>query len=98
MDGTSGKWMRPTFEVLPSDTGLPGSELGATPSVRLDGQMILPLTQDHVRANRSVRLGKAKVPLTNDICGPHGSGSSASYALSISLANRLRRRTDSLGS
>jgi len=60
--------------------------------------MILPFGQAPVPAKVSVKAGSGEASLIRVTYGPHGSGSSASYALSISLASRLRPVTASLGS
>lgn len=68
------------------------------PLERLDGQMILPFGQAPVPARVSVQAGIGEASPISVTYGPHGSGLSASYALSMCLANRLRQRTDLLGS
>ena len=98
MSATFEKWEQPTFEVLHSATSSLASECGATPLETLDGQTILRFGQAHAPANHSLRLGKGKAQQIAVTYGPHGSGSSESYALSVSLANRLRAKTDLLGS
>jgi hypothetical protein len=68
------------------------------PLERLDGQMILPFGQAPAPARVSVQAGGGEASPIIVTYGPHGSGSSGSHALSMCLANRLRLRTDSLGS
>lgn len=68
------------------------------PLERLDGQTILPFGQALVPAKVSVQAGKGAASQISVTYGPHGSGSSASHILSQSLANRLRVKTDLLGS
>jgi hypothetical protein len=60
--------------------------------------MILPFGQAPAPARVSVRAGSGKASPISVTYGPHGSGSSGSHVLSMSLANRLRRKTDLLGS
>ena len=52
----------------------------------------------HVPVNLSARQAKEKGLLTSGTYGQRGSGSSSSVDLMLSLANRLRERTDALGS
>jgi hypothetical protein len=68
------------------------SALGLSPSAAPDGQMTGPLSPDPARVSLSVLPEPVKEPLTNDTCGPTGSGSSKSYALQSFLESRLRAR------
>ncbi len=61
------------------------------PTTGLSGQVLVP-------ASLSARQAKAAGLLTSGTYGPRGIGSSTSVALTRSLGNRLRARTDSLGS
>jgi len=76
----------------------PASESGAMRLEMPDGQTILPFGQGAVHASHSVRAGSGKALTISAISGPHGSGSLRSVALTLSLANRLRAKTDLLGS
>ena len=98
MSETSGKSSRKTWRGSPNAISSPGSAAGPTPLERLDGQTILPFGQAPVPARVSVRAGSGEASQISVTYGPHGSGSSASYALTQSLASRLRPKTDSFGS
>lgn len=58
----------------------------------------VPFGQPHSLASLSPRQAKAMGLLTSGTYGPNSSISSSSAALKLSLANRLRQRTDLLGS
>ncbi len=79
-------------------TSLPASASGVMPLEGLDGQTIMPFGQGVAHVSHSVRAGKGAASQISVISGPHGSGSSASVALTCSLASRLRAKTDLLGS
>ena len=83
-----------------SATSSPGSASGATPCAEPGGPTIAPSGPAPVPASLSARQAKAAGLLTSGISGPHGSGCSAtrSREASLSLASRLRRKTDLLGS
>src|SRR5512146_2768 len=98
MSGTSNKSNLPTSGDSPNVTSSPASASGATPLETLAGQMILPCGAEAVPARVSVRAGKGAASQISVIYGLHGSGSLASAALTQSLANRLRAKTDLLGS
>lgn len=98
MSAASRKSSPKTSKDTPSATSSPASGSGAMPLERLDGQTILPFGQALVPARVSVQAGSGAASAISVTYGPHGSGSSASYALSMSLANRLRAVTGSLGS
>ncbi len=98
MSEISGKSKQPISGDLSSAISSPESASGATPLERLDGQMILPFGQAPAPARVSVQAGSGEASPIIVTYGPHGSGSSGSHALSMSLANRLRRKTDLLGS
>jgi len=63
-----------------------------------DGMTIAKFGRALVRANLSARQAKALGLLTSGTCGPLSTTSSPSASLNESLANRLRARTDLLGS
>lgn len=98
MSEISGKSKQPISGDLSSAISSQESASGAMPLERLNGQMILPFGQAPAPAKVSVQAGSGEASPISVTYGPHGSGSSGSYALSMSLASRLRPRTDSLGS
>jgi hypothetical protein len=98
MSEISGKSKQPISGDLSSVISSRESASGATPLERLDGQMILPFGQAPAPARVSVQAGSGAASPITVTYGPHGSGSSASYALTMCLASRLRQRTDLLGS
>ena len=98
MSATFATWTKPTYEVLPSIISSLESASGVMLLETLDGQTILPFGQALAPASHSLRLGKGKAQTIVVTYGPHGSGSSESYTLSMSLASRLRAKTDLLGS
>jgi hypothetical protein len=81
-----------------SATSSPGSESGPTLSELPDGQTTWLSGPAPVPVSRSARRASAAGSTTPDIFGPLGSDSSPSERLALSLASRLRRRTDTLGS
>ena len=81
-----------------SATSLPESESGVTRLEKLDGQTTFLFGQDPVPAHHSVQAGSGKASAIRVTCGPHGAGSFKSVSLSLSLASRLRKKTDTLGS
>jgi len=76
----------------------PASAAGVTPSDSQDGPMTDPSGPAPVPASPSPRRGSRQARQAPVISGPHGSGSSASAALQLSLVNRLRQRLDTAGS
>jgi hypothetical protein len=87
-----------TFEDLPSTTGSPGLEFGATHCDKQDGPTIDPCGRVPAHANLSARQAKGLGLMTSGTSGPRSTGSSASADLSCALANRLRARTRTSGS
>jgi hypothetical protein len=85
------------YEDLPNVISLPESDAGRTRFDCLGGLTIAQFGQALVPANLSARQAKALGLLTSGIYGPLGIISSASAALSLSLANRLKLRSDILG-
>lgn len=79
-------------------TFLPESGCGATPCVNPGGQMIDLFGVVPVRANLSARQAKELGLMTSGTCGQPSTTSSASVALQSSLENRLRAKTQTLGS
>ena len=89
---------QPTLPGFDSAISSPASGSGRMRSGRLDGRMTDRSGQDPAHASLSPRQADALGLLTSGTCGLTGSGSSASAALSMFLASRLRRKTDLLGS
>lgn len=98
--------MKETFETLhqtslldlPNAISSPGSESGAMRSGLPGGPTTDRCGRDPAHASLSPRQAREKGLLTSGTSGLTGSGSFASARLSTSLANRLRERTDVLGS
>ena len=84
----SGATINATFSL--------GSADGLTRSPSPDGTDLFG--QAVVRASRSAPQESKAAAMTSDIYGLHGFGSSASVALTLSLANKLRARLGSGGS
>lgn len=87
---------QPTLTGLIDATFSPASEPGTTLSILRDGKE--RSGQDRVRANLSARQAKEAGLLTSGTYGPRGSTLSRSADLTQSLANKLRPKTDLLGS
>lgn len=87
-----------TWLALHNATSSPESASGLTRSVKPDGLMIVPYGRVLAHANLSARQVQEKGLLTSGTYGRIGTISSESAALRLSLASRLRRRTDSVGS
>jgi len=81
-----------------SATSLLGSQDGLTLSDSQSGPQIERSGPDHALASPSQQQGNASLTTIPGISGRLGSSSSRSAALTLSLANRLRVVTDSLGS
>ena len=79
-------------------TSLPASESGVTPSGRPGGLMTDQSGQAVAPANHSARQAKEKGCLMSGTFGPVGSSLSTSLNLRLSLANKLRQKTDLVGS
>lgn len=98
--------MKETSETLPqmicedsrSITSSPESASGHSRCVSLGGQMTGPSGQDRAPVSLSARQAKELGLMTSGTYGPPGTGSSESIDLMSSLANKLRRNTESLGS
>jgi hypothetical protein len=73
-------------------------ESGPTPCAELDGPMIVRPGPHLVRASLTARQAKASGSLMSGICGQPSITSSPSAALQESLENRLRVKTQMLGS
>ena len=87
-----------TFDPTPSAIFSPGSASGAMRCDAPDGPTTGPSGPAPARASLSPRQAKEAGLLTSGTYGPPGNGSSASAALTSSLASRLRRKTALLGS
>jgi hypothetical protein len=91
-----------SFQLSFFDTGnvisSPALESGPTRSEALASPTILRSGRAHAHASLSARQAKEKGLLTSGIYGPHGSTSSNSADLALSLASRLEAVTASLGS
>lgn len=86
------------YEVIISSMLLQELESGRSQQGRLDGPTPESFGQVLVPANLSARQAQEAGLLTSGTYGPTGTISSASAALGKSLENKLRRRTDSVGS
>jgi len=89
---------RKTSKDTRSATSSPGLESGARPSDSQDGPMTDLFGQPLVPAKTSALPAKDKAQWAREIYGPIATGSSASVALSSSLANRLKTLSASVGS
>lgn len=87
-----------TLPLFPSAISSPELASGLTPCDKPDGPMIDLSGQVVVRANLSARQAKEQGFLMSGIYGLRSITSSNSADLSRSLANRLREKTDLLGS
>jgi hypothetical protein len=87
-----------TSPPTPNATSSPASADGATPSALPDGQMIFPFGQAPAPASPSRPRASKKEAATSATFGRISLGSSASVALTSSLASRLRDLLDSAGS
>jgi hypothetical protein len=98
MSEASRTWSQLTLLDWASDISSPVSPDGVSRS----GTPVCPTMPtsgpEAVRAKVSATPGSASGSPTPGICGPSGSGSSASAALQSSLASRLRAHLDSRGS
>lgn len=98
MSGTSVTLDLTTSGASCSVTFSQASECGATLLDLLTGPTIARCGPEAARANLSARQAKDLGLLTSGTYGLHGNISSESAALTSSLANRLRAKTDLLGS
>lgn len=87
-----------TLPDTPNATSSLESACGATPCVKQDGVTRHLSGPEVARANLSPRQAKALGLMTSGTFGLHGSTSSNSADLTLSLANRLKRRSSILGS
>ena len=91
-------FLLPILMASRSATSSPGSAYGRMLSGLPGGLIPDPSGQVPAPASLSARQAKEVGLLTSGTYGPRSTISSASTALSLSLANRLRARTDSTGS
>ncbi len=87
-----------TCADIRSATSSPGSASGPAPCAEPDGPTQDPSGPAPAPANLSARQAKERGSLMSGTYGRTGTISSESAALQKSLANRLRARTDSVGS
>ena len=87
-----------TFEPIDNAISSPESASGPTRCDALGGLTIAEFGLALAPANLSARQARELGLLTSGICGPRGSISSCSTDLQSSLENRLRAKTQSLGS
>ena len=87
-----------TFWDIPSVISSPESGFGAMPCAVPDGPIPALSGREAALASLSARQAKERGLLTSGTCGPHSTISSASVALSRSLASRLQAVTALHGS
>ena len=90
-------WLHRTCAVTHNVTSSLELASGAMRCDLLDGQMTGQSGQEVAPANPLASLEQEQEPLTNATSGPLGSISSASAALTLSLANKLKRQLDTDG-
>jgi hypothetical protein len=83
---------------IPNATFLPESESGHTLCAKLDGQTVNQYGQVAAHASLSARRAKGRGLMTSGTCGLRFSGLSSSADLQSCLENRLRAKTQNLGS
>jgi hypothetical protein len=98
MTAISATSMQMTFHGIAAAISSPVLPDGTTPSPSPDGLQLDLFGPAPVPASPSVMPADKAAVLTHGICGLNGFGSSASVALTQSLANRLRERLASDGS
>lgn len=98
MSDLFARWILRTSKVSLNATSSQASASGATRSDLPDGPTIDPSGQVPALASLSARQAKERGLLTSGTFGPRSTTSSASAALQLSLANRLRAKTVSRGS
>ena len=86
------------LEDILNATSSPASASGPMHSENQDGPTTAPSGPDHALASLSAAQASEKGLLTSGTYGHTGSTSSRSAALATSLENRLRAKTDGLGS
>ena len=98
MNATFGTSRRTTSEASIKSTSAPVSASGPTRSAQPDGPTTDPSGPQAFRANLSARQARERGLLTSGTSGQQANTSSASTDLESFLVNRLRARTQSLGS
>ena len=98
MSGQLSMFEAMTSEASPNATSSPASASGVMPSAKLDGPMTDPSGPEAAPASPSPPGGAQVDSVMSAISGRTGRGSLESLTLSVSLASRLRARTDLLGS
>jgi len=98
MNATFGTSRRTTSEASIKSTSAPVSVSGPTRSDAADGPTTDPSGPQAFRANLSARQARERGLLTSGTSGQQANTSSASTDLESFLVNRLRARTQSLGS
>src|SRR6185369_6031142 len=98
MSATSEKLSPQTSEASNNVTGSPALEAGASPCASPIGTTIDLFGQHLSPASHLALPGKERVAQTIATSGQHTSGSFKNSALSISLANKLKRRLNLDGS
>ncbi len=93
-----GKCPGPTLEDIRNATSLQELVAGPTPSDYRCGQTIDLFGQEVAPASPSVQPEKAKHQAMNATSGPNGSDLSEQFDRQSSLANRLKRQLDGVGS
>lgn len=90
MNGTSKTWFQPNWLDTASATSSPASADGPMPYDSRDGPTIVPSGPDPAHASLSARQARAQGLLTSGTCGPPGTGSSRSAALTASTVSKLQ--------
>ena len=85
-------------KAIPSATSSPASGSGPMHSGLRDGPTTDQCGQDPAPASRSAQPESSKAPATSATCGLPGSISFASASLALSLVNRLKQRSATVGS
>ncbi len=98
MTAAFGRSLRATSRGSPNVISSRGSASGAMPCASQTGRMTARSGPAHVHASLFHPQENAREPKMTATSGPYGSTSSESASLSSYLANRLRRRTASVGS
>lgn len=98
MSEASKTWQQLTFGEDPALTSLLESAGGNSPCNSPDGPPTDPVGPEAAPVNPTRRRASKKATPTTATCGPTSSASSASAALTQSLASRLRERLSTVGS
>jgi hypothetical protein len=98
MQGPSKMLRRPTWLDSAKPTSSPALEFGLSLYGSPVGPMMFPSGLDPRPVNHSVEPARSAGSMMPDICGQHGLLLSRSANLQLSLENKLRALTDTLGS